>query len=63
MCTFSLQGSIESVAVVAKLVAALHDKRHGVVVTGRQLVSMKDGDLGLRHHLLAEPTNTHTHTH
>lgn len=59
VCAFSLQSSIESVAVVAKLIAALHDERHGVVVTSRQLVSVKDEDLSLRHRLLPQPTNTH----
>lgn len=59
VCAFSLQSGIQSVAVVAKLVAALHDERHGVVVTSRQLVSVKDEDLSLRHHLLPQPTNTH----
>ncbi len=31
---FGLESSIECITVVAKLVAALHDKSHGVVVTG-----------------------------
>lgn len=62
LCTFSLQSGMESVAVVAKLIAALHDQRHGIVVTSGQLVSVKDADLGLRHHLLGR-ADKHARTH
>lgn len=51
-----LQSGVQSVTVVAKLVAALHDESHGEVVTGRKLVTVKDDDLSSRHHLLTEPT-------
>lgn len=56
---FGLQGDVERVAGVAELVAALHDESNGVVVSGWQLVSMKDDDLSSSHHFLVEP-DTHT---
>lgn len=51
---FGLQGRVQRVAEVSQLVAALHDERHGVVVSGRQLVSVEDDDLSSGHHLLVE---------
>lgn len=51
---FGLQGRIQRVAEVSQLVAALHDERHGVVVSGGQLVSVEDDNLSSGHHLLVE---------
>ncbi|TNN68527.1 hypothetical protein EYF80_021312 [Liparis tanakae] len=51
-----LKRGVERVTEVAKLVAALHDESRGVVVAGRQLVSVEDDDLSSRHHLLMEET-------
>lgn len=59
MSVFGLQSSIKSITIVAKLIAPLHNKSHGVVVTSWQLVSMKDDDLSPSHHLLMKPTKTH----
>lgn len=52
---FGLKSSVECITVVAKLVAALHNESHGIVVTGWKLVPMKDDDLGSSHHFLIEP--------
>lgn len=54
-----LESSIECITVVSKLVAALHNESHGVVMTGRQLVTMKDDDLSSSHHLLSDQAETH----
>lgn len=59
----SPQSGVQGVAVVAELVAALHDEAHGVVVAGGQLVPVKDEDLALRHGVLpGGPTNTRVKT-